>query len=95
MLEFEWNKEKAELNLTKRKISFEEAKTAFYDKSGIFYFDKKHSQDEKRYNLIGKTVSNKMVTISFTIRGYNYRIISCRHANKKEKSKYEERNKIY
>lgn len=45
-IHFEWNKKKNEANLKKHGISFEEAKSVFYDQNAIEFFDEEHSHDE-------------------------------------------------
>lgn len=95
MIDFEWDENKAIINLAKHGISFEEAKSAFYDDKGLFYFDEKHSKVEHRYILIGCTNIGNLVVISYTIRDYKFRIISCRKVNKIERGKYEGKNAIH
>ena len=53
ILEFEWDARKASSNKKKRGITFEEAKTAFFDEQAIVYFDPDHSEDEDRFILLG------------------------------------------
>ena len=38
----EWDDEKAALNLKKHKVSFEEAKTVFYDPNALLISDPEH-----------------------------------------------------
>lgn len=91
-LSFEWNKEKAEINLRKHGISFEEAKSVFYDILGKTYLDKENSAFESRFILIGFSKNNRMLFISFTERNDIIRIISARKATKNERYKYEKNN---
>ena len=46
---FEWDEDKAQTNLRKHKISFEEAKTIFNDPFLITFPDPDHSDEEQRY----------------------------------------------
>ena len=41
-IRFEWDDEKAALNLKKHKVSFEEAKTVFYDPNALLISDPEH-----------------------------------------------------
>jgi uncharacterized protein len=50
---FEWDKTKTQTNLSKHKISFEEAATIFYDQRAITIFDDDHSQTEDRWITMG------------------------------------------
>jgi len=45
-IHFEWDIRKNETNIRKHKISFEEAKTVFYDENALIIADPEHSQDE-------------------------------------------------
>ena len=47
-MEFIWDSEKANSNLKKHKVSFEEAVTVFYDPLAIITDDPDHSIDEER-----------------------------------------------
>ncbi|MEN9374770.1 MAG: hypothetical protein RIR79_2322, partial [Pseudomonadota bacterium] len=49
MIQFEWNPEKASSNAQKHGVSFEEAKSVFYDEFAIQFFDEAHSSDEERF----------------------------------------------
>ena len=44
-IKFEWDEEKAALNLKKHKVSFEEAKTVFYDPNALLISDPEHSTE--------------------------------------------------
>jgi len=48
-IEFEWNADKAKLNLGKHRISFEEATSAFYDALSMTIADPDHSSGEIRF----------------------------------------------
>lgn len=60
------------------------------DKEQLVLEDIKHSQKEERFTIIGKSVKDKILFISFTIRKNKVRIISARGASIKERRKYEE-----
>ncbi len=46
-LKFDWNKNKATKNLTKHKVSFEEAQSVFDDDFARLIPDPDHSEDEE------------------------------------------------
>ncbi|MCH5255959.1 MAG: BrnT family toxin [Lachnospiraceae bacterium] len=46
---FEWDENKNQTNLKKHKISFEEAKTVFYDENALVIDDSEYSKDEERF----------------------------------------------
>ena len=90
-LRFEWDAKKAEINLSKHGISFEEAATVFGDSLAITIEDEQHSNEfESREITIGSTVKHRIVVVSHTDRTGNIRIISARKAVKSEKNQYNE-----
>ena len=52
-LRFEWDERKNRTNLRKHGVSFEEARTAFFDENAVQFFDPDHSEDEDRFILLG------------------------------------------
>ncbi len=50
-MEYEWDNNKASVNLSKHGVSFEEAKTVFNDPLYVDFYDPDHSYDEHRYIL--------------------------------------------
>jgi uncharacterized DUF497 family protein len=50
---FEWDRHKAEANLRRHGVSFEEAQTVFTDPLSITLPDPDHSEDEERFIDIG------------------------------------------
>ena len=53
-MQFEWDADKAALNLKKHGVRFETAALVFNDENRIELFDSAHSLFEERYNTIGK-----------------------------------------
>ena len=88
-IKFEWDKTKNKANITKHKISFEEAKSVFYDENARLIADPDHSDSEDRFILLGMTSQLKILVVSHTYRedDERIRIISARNATKNE-SKY-------
>ena len=56
-LVFEWDEVKAEQNLRKHGITFEEARTIFGDPFAMTIADREHSADENRYVDIGTSAT--------------------------------------
>jgi uncharacterized DUF497 family protein len=52
-LSFDWDDQKAKTNERKHGVSFEEARTVFYDENARLRYDPDHSLDEERYILLG------------------------------------------
>ncbi len=86
---FEWDVNKAEANIVKHRISFEEAATVFGDERSLTIDDVAHSMDEKRKITLGKSVKHHVLVVVHTERGNHIRIISARKASKKEREQYE------
>ena len=89
MLTFEWDPKKAESNIEKHGVSFEEASTAFRDPFSLTIDDPLHSKDEARMVQVGISNRNRLVVVVHTERGDNIPIISARKATNKERSQYE------
>jgi uncharacterized DUF497 family protein len=88
-MEFEWDKEKAAINLAKHGVSFEEAKTVFDDLFYVDFYDPDHSTDEHRYLIIGESQHGRLLLISYTERDNKVRLISAREATRTERETYE------
>lgn len=86
----EWDVHKAELNLRKHKVSFDEALTVLLSDNTIELEDK--SFFERRFLVIGFSLKTRLLTVVCVHRDKNrVRIISARKASKNEARKYEER----
>ena len=88
-VEFEWDDVKAESNLKKHSVSFEEGATIFNDPEIATIFDPDHSKDEERYISIGTSIQGNLLVIVHTERGERIRLISCRKATNTERKVYE------
>jgi uncharacterized protein len=87
---FEWDKSKAERNLSKHGVSFEEAKTIFDDPFYVDFYDPDHSEDEERYLIVGESKRGRLLIVSYTERGDAMRLISAREVTRTEREAYEE-----
>jgi hypothetical protein len=88
-MNFEWNPNKAESNLRKHGISFQEAATVFGDDLGITVYDPDHSRDEDRFITIGWSDQRRLLMVSHTDREDSIRIISARELTPRERKDYE------
>ena len=91
-LEFEWDPVKAELNLKKHGVSFDEATTIFRDTLSITISDPDHSDDEDCFIDIGMSHRMQLLVVCYTERKDKIRIISARRATRAERKNYEETN---
>jgi uncharacterized protein len=88
-MKFEWNERKDRANQRKHGVSFLEATTVFGDPLAATVPDPDHSHGEPRYVTMGYSTSNRLVVVSHTEEGENFRIISAREANSHERKTYE------
>ena len=88
--DFEWDPEKAEKNLLKHNVEFEEARTVFDDPIFITFLDEEHSIDEERYITIGLSNKGRLLLVAHAERNDRIRIISARKATKNEEKFYQE-----
>lgn len=89
-LQFEWDPKKAISNRQKHGVSFEEASTVFEDWFSSTIADPLHSADEQRLVTIGHSTRGKLLVVVHTQRDLRIRLISARHATKRERRLYEE-----
>ena len=87
---FEWNSSKASLNKKKHGISFDEAKTVFFDENAKVIHDPEHSDDEDRFIILGLSVNVRMLVVIHCYRKNErtIRLISARKATQKESMQY-------
>ena len=85
MFEFEWDENKRLSNIAKHGIDFARAQ-ALFDGRDAMEVELAH-RDEVRYSAKG-LLDNKFVTVIWTWRGANIRIISARRAQDAESRKY-------
>jgi uncharacterized DUF497 family protein len=89
-MRFEWDPTKAESNLRKHKVSFEEAATALSDPMAATGADPDHSITEDRYITFGVSDRGRLLVVAHTEEHETIRIISARLASKGEREIYEE-----
>jgi len=88
-VKFEWDPQKATLNLKKHGVSFEEAAAVFGDPLAGTIPDPGHSTEEPRFITIGVTPAQRLLVVVHTDRADRMRIISARPATRAETKKYE------
>jgi uncharacterized protein len=92
-MKFEWDSNKEKINIKKHKVSFQEAKTVFYDDNALLIPDPGHSNNEDRFIILGLSSDIKELVVSFCERNFEdeeelIRIISSRKAERDEKKQY-------
>ena len=84
-MEFEWDEQKAGVNLQKHHIDFRDAVLVFFDSNRLD--DEDYSTSEERYRTIG-LVRGRVLFVVYTWREERIRIISARKATQHERQKY-------
>ena len=89
-LKFEWDESKASANLKKHGVSFDEARTVFFDERARLIDDPEHSNDEDRFILLGLSSSLRVMVVCHCYRSPDniIRLISARKATSSESKFY-------
>lgn len=87
-LSFDWDKGNIDKNWDRHKVYYRETEEIFFNKPLLVFSDKEHSCYEARFQALGVTNKKRKLSIFFTIRKNQIRIISARDQNKKERKKY-------
>ena len=92
-LRFEWDARKASANLRKHGVSFEEARTVFFDENALLRPHEDHSDDEERFVLLGLSGRLRTLVVCHCYRQADavIRLISARKANSNERHQYDDR----
>jgi uncharacterized DUF497 family protein len=91
-MDFEWDADKAALNLRKHRVSFEDAARVFLDPNRIETFDGRDAHGEDRWKTVG-LVEPALLAVVYTVRGEDgdvIRLISARKADAHERAQYRE-----
>jgi uncharacterized DUF497 family protein len=91
MIKFEWDTAKATSNKKKHGISFEEARSVFYDEFAVQFFDEDNYISENRFLMLGFSDEARLLIVCHCERdeGNIIRIISARKATKNERLYYQ------
>ena len=87
-VEFEWDTNKAQINLEKHGVTFEEAAEVFFDP---FYQEgDATANNESREFILGYSLTYRLLLVVYVERSQRTRIISARPATRQEKKLYEQ-----
>jgi uncharacterized DUF497 family protein len=91
MIRFEWDPRKATANQRKHGVSFEEARSVFYDDFAVQFFDEGRSSDEDRFLMLGMSAGARLLIVCHCERrrGEVIRIVSARRATRRESAFYQ------
>ena len=89
-IRFDWDPKKSVANKRRHGVSFEEARSVFYDENALEFYDFEHSVREERFLMLGVRAKLRMLLVCYTYRKGEgvIRIISARKATKKESKEY-------
>ena len=89
-LRFEWDERKNRENQRKHGVSFEEARSVFFDQQAVEFYDDEHQEMEDRFLLLGVSAKLRVLMVCHCLRedGDVIRIISARKATKNEQREY-------
>ena len=95
MIRFEWDPAKARANVRKHGVSFDEARSVFFDENALEFDDPQHSTDERRFLLLGRSVHFRTLVVCHCFREGEevIRLVSARRATSKEEDVYERRGR--
>ena len=82
---FEWDQGNADKNWRRHKVRQVEAEQALLNRPLVLQVDVKHSRGEPRFIALGRTDSERKLTIVFTVRGTRVRVISARPMSPRER----------
>jgi uncharacterized DUF497 family protein len=90
MIKFVWDERKASENCQKHGISFEEARTVFFDEYARLIADPDHSDHEDRFIMLGLSGRSRLLLVCHCYREDDsiIRIISARRATRYEAQSY-------
>jgi len=88
-MRFQWDAQKARVNLRKHGVPFDEAVTIFYDPLSATFNDPDHSCDEQRFITVGLSSQGRVLAVAHAETRDAIRIISARLATAHERKKHE------
>jgi len=86
---FDWDKGNVEKSKQKHNVAIKECEEIFFNRPLLINFDLKHSEKEKRFQVLGKTNKDRKLFLVFTIRNKLIRVISARDQSREERKVYE------
>jgi len=91
-IQFTWDDQKDRENQKKHGVSFEEAKSVFYDENARLIHDPDHSDAEERFILLGLSYKLRIILVVHCYYEDEsiIRIIAAKKAVKNEQRKYKE-----
>ena len=85
---FDWDKGNFNKSWIKHKVSPSESEQIFFNEPFLILEDVEHSQQENRFYALGRTDAERLLFVSFIIRGNCIRVISARNMSRNERKEY-------
>jgi uncharacterized protein len=89
---FDWDEGNSRKSAHKHDVSQAEAESIFFNDPLILVEDRRHSDNEQRFNALGKTGQDRLLHVTFARRhnGTMIRVISARDMHRRERRYYEQ-----
>jgi len=89
---FDWDEGNSRKSLDKHGVGQSEAEQVFFNEPLLVIADVGHSLNETRVHALGKTDTDRLLHVTFTLRddGRLIRVISARTMHRKERIRYEQ-----
>lgn len=87
-VEFEWDETKAQSNIEKHGVTFEEATEVFFDP--FYQVGNASANNQQRDFILGYSLSQRLLLVVYLERNRRTRIISARPATRTERKLYEQ-----
>ena len=85
---FQWDAGNAEKSWRDHRVSRAESEQVFFNRPVVIAPDLAHSSREARYAALGRTLADRRLSVVFTIRGTQVRVISARDMSRKDRRIY-------
>jgi len=89
---FEWDEGNRAKSWDKHQVSPSECEEVFLNIPLLLHDDTRHSQEEPRFYVLGRTSQERLLFLAFTVRNTKIRVISARPMSRKERQAYEQAN---
>ena len=87
---FDWDEGNRQKNWEKHQVDFRECEEVFFNQPLLIQEDTRHSSQEKRYYVLGRSDLDRSLFLVFTIRNNKIRVISARDQSRRERKIYEQ-----
>ncbi|MHB8837609.1 MAG: BrnT family toxin [Gemmatimonadaceae bacterium] len=85
---FEWDAGNSQKNWASHRVTQAESEEVFFNRPVFLLEGAKHSTRERRYNVLGRSNGDRLLSVIFTVRGDLVRVISARPMSRKERTAY-------